>query len=1040
MALIIWMSIIPLLGADPVEAFDPDQSDSNQFDPNQEYTIVSVHSGKALEVKGSSKENAGNIQQADYKDTNNQLWTLEPLNNGYYKIISRDSGKVVDQSTPDIGANVHQYEYVGGVNQQWKIEKAGDSYKIISRQNGKVLDVANGNKDNGGNVQAWDDNGTSAQRWKIETRFDPNRSYALFNLNSNKALEVASIGKENGGNIQQWDYKGKKNQLWYLIPVESGYYKIVSKNSGKVLDVANWSKENVGNIIQHDYHEVNNQNQLWKIEMVNNNKYKIVSKNSDKVINVEDWSEEDGANINQYDYKGSSSQLWKIKSEFDPSQTYAILSVHSNKALDVEGWSKENSTNISQYTYYGRSNQRWNLIPVEGDYYKIINKNSGKAISVAGWSKEDGANILQYDYYGGDNQLWKIERSDGDSYRIYNQYSGKILNVAGWNRENGGNIIQYPRTSSDNELWRIEADSSGEKVGFWHATTPSGKQNVASDNHVDKGYTLDFQFGNLLKEQPAVGSSYFYYDGDKNKKHGYYFNDKQEGTVPLYKIKNKKNNDDYWKIGDYLKPEEEKDFLQGYIYPKTPFNAMETQNNQKMVSIKHKDENVITIIEIRDDNQVWLNRGDAKGWSEKKLNQKAVRIVAIEIGGKVLVFALGTTDNQLWLLHIDKDGTPDNEWQKMLPGKRIDRLVLHVDGQAITVRDVYGHLFTQSLFNLASYWKRLDLGAEIGEPQEIYDAGKGSGLIIIGEDQSLWYYEQKGDNVLADHFFKGWVDRAAVIANEGNVDIVARNGEQSLFHFRKVHNQSGWKSEILRDQKVDRFDVGYDVGGKLEVFARGEDFHLYQISEKDSGWSQWYEINNYVDNLTVMNEGPGKLGVIPFIYNMNHELFDMREVPDAQKGCSDWTIPIPAEEEGYVAESRAGAPLADDNKLDLRQVNSCLKTIHATSSAYRVIKDHVADTNSNPKHINNPNHNNFAGLIDCMNIARTLVKHNLYFKPKDQNNPQDAYVFYNPTEGVALILDYLKKAVITAYRVTGVGATWQPKGSEDFTDPGQGLR
>ena len=87
------------------------------------YQIINRNSGKVLDVNGASTANGANVQQWAYGGGTNQQWSIAAVSGGYYQIINRNSGKVLDvdgASTAD-GANVHQWSYGGGTNQQWSI-------------------------------------------------------------------------------------------------------------------------------------------------------------------------------------------------------------------------------------------------------------------------------------------------------------------------------------------------------------------------------------------------------------------------------------------------------------------------------------------------------------------------------------------------------------------------------------------------------------------------------------------------------------------------------------------------------------------------------------------------------------------------------------------------------------------------------------------------------------------------------------------------------------------------------------------------------
>lgn len=87
-----------------------------------------------------------------------------------YKITAKHSGKALDVASKATyaGANVQQWSYNGGTNQQWKVVDTGDGYyKLVSVNSGKALDVAANSSDDGANVQQWDDNGGWNQKWEF---------------------------------------------------------------------------------------------------------------------------------------------------------------------------------------------------------------------------------------------------------------------------------------------------------------------------------------------------------------------------------------------------------------------------------------------------------------------------------------------------------------------------------------------------------------------------------------------------------------------------------------------------------------------------------------------------------------------------------------------------------------------------------------------------------------------------------------------------------------------------------------------------------
>ena len=143
------------------------------------------------------------------------------VHGGVYKIEAKCSGKAIDvaewSNTP--GTNIHQWEYVGGANQQWYLHETGDgAYTITSNFNGMCLDVAEWGTHAGANIQQWTNYVQSNQRWYFERQNDG--YYKITSQYSGKVLDVDNARKDNGANIQQWDWNGTDAQRWLLTRVD----------------------------------------------------------------------------------------------------------------------------------------------------------------------------------------------------------------------------------------------------------------------------------------------------------------------------------------------------------------------------------------------------------------------------------------------------------------------------------------------------------------------------------------------------------------------------------------------------------------------------------------------------------------------------------------------------------------------------------------------------------------------------------------------------------------------------------------------------
>lgn len=88
-----------------------------------------------MEVQYASTEPDSPISQYHYIKGNNQKWIVLPLNNGFSRIMSKDTGLFLDVKKEDITGKtvLVQNPYNGNKSQLWKIEKKGRNPNVHSK-------------------------------------------------------------------------------------------------------------------------------------------------------------------------------------------------------------------------------------------------------------------------------------------------------------------------------------------------------------------------------------------------------------------------------------------------------------------------------------------------------------------------------------------------------------------------------------------------------------------------------------------------------------------------------------------------------------------------------------------------------------------------------------------------------------------------------------------------------------------------------------------------------------------------------------------
>ncbi len=268
--------------------------------------VVARHSGRVADVEGGSMGNGARIHQWDWHGGENQQFRPDPVGGGWYRIVALSSGKVLDVhgASTGNGAAVIQWDWHGGANQQFRPEPLGDgSYRIVARHSGRVLDVHGASTGNGAGIIQWDWHGGANQRWRWV--WGPVRA-----KHSGRVFDVFGASPALGARVVQWDYHGGGNQQYRFDPVGGGWYRILVLHSGRVLDVHGASTGNGAAVIQWDWH--GGANQQFRPEPLGDGFYRIIARHSGRVLDVHGASTGNGAAVIQWDWHGGANQRWRL--------------------------------------------------------------------------------------------------------------------------------------------------------------------------------------------------------------------------------------------------------------------------------------------------------------------------------------------------------------------------------------------------------------------------------------------------------------------------------------------------------------------------------------------------------------------------------------------------------------------------------------------------------------------------------------------------------------------------------------------------------
>ena len=173
------------------EATDP----GCKMDVSLIYGFENENSGQMMEIANASMQDGANVQQYPSNGLDCQKWVLTAYGSGnlYYIRSAQDDSFALRAESGENGGNLSIAPFTAGNDSQLFrfVKNLNGSYSILTHASAEACLVETGyaSKENGANVQQWENTSSSCQRWLLHTEAKPIRG----DVNRDGSLSVADL-------------------------------------------------------------------------------------------------------------------------------------------------------------------------------------------------------------------------------------------------------------------------------------------------------------------------------------------------------------------------------------------------------------------------------------------------------------------------------------------------------------------------------------------------------------------------------------------------------------------------------------------------------------------------------------------------------------------------------------------------------------------------------------------------------------------------------------------------------------------------------
>lgn len=398
-----------------------DKACSVRIEPNGKsglsgnFKIMNRNSGKYLDLDNNKTDNNTAIVQFDDEGVDaSQTWTFTEVMNGkgVYSICSygnKNRGMDVVDFSKDNGAQVQLYDYLGNPHQQFILYDCGEGYyQLVARNSGKVVEIPQSSKGNGEWIKIYDNNGTHTQLWAVvENRYDEASAVTLYTDASYKGKAVT---------LSEGQYNLSRMGLYNLKDNDMSSLKVTPGFKVTIYEDDNFNGKSKSYTASESFvgEEWNDKMSSLKVEAYGKSglsgDYKLQNRNSGKFLDLDNNNTDNKTAIVQYDDEYiDATQIWTLTEIGGEKGVYSICtSVNKRQGMDVADWSKNDGAQVQLYEYNGNRNQQFIVVEKGDGYYQFVSRLSGKVIEIPSSSKDNGEWIKLYDNNGTNTQQWKF--------------------------------------------------------------------------------------------------------------------------------------------------------------------------------------------------------------------------------------------------------------------------------------------------------------------------------------------------------------------------------------------------------------------------------------------------------------------------------------------------------------------------------------------------------------------------------------------------------------------------------------------------------